>query len=142
MATLYTAEVTATGARNGHVKSSDGLLDLDLTVPREMGGKGGNATNPEQLFAAGYAACFGGATEYLARLQKLETGAITVNAKVGIGPSDVGEGFALTVALDVTVAGLDQAAAEKLVNQAHQTCPYSVATRNNIDVKLTAHGGK
>ncbi len=142
MSVLYTAEVTAVGAREGHVKSSDGLLDLDLAVPKEMGGRGSAATNPEQMFAAGYAACFGGAAEYLAQQQKLKTGAITVKARVGIGPNDAGPGFALTVALDVTIAELDQAAAEKLVAEAHVVCPYSNATRNNIDVKLTAHGGK
>ena len=142
MATLYTADVTATGARTGNVASSDGILNLDLAVPKEMGGNGAAATNPEQLFAAGYAACFGGAAEYLARQQKLETGAITVKAKVGLGPSEVGPGFGLTVALDVTMAALDQAAAEKLAAETHLVCPYSNATRNNIDVQVTAHGGK
>lgn len=143
MSVIYTADVTAVGGRNGHVKSSDDLLDLDLAPPKEMGGDGSRAaTNPEQMFAAGYAACFGGAAEFLARQQKLATGAITVEAQVGIGPNDAGPGFALTVALDVTVADLDQAAAEKLVAEAHVVCPYSNATRNNIDVKLTAHGGR
>lgn len=143
MPVLYTAEVTSVGARNGHVTSSDGLLDLDLAAPKEMGGDGArSATNPEQLFGAGYAACFAGAAEFLAHQQKLRTGPITVIAKVGIGPNDHGPGFALTIALDVTIAELDQAVAEKLVEQAHQICPYSNATRDNIDVQLTAHGGK
>lgn len=143
MSVLYTAEVTSVGARKGHVASSDGLLDLDLAAPKEMGGDGSrSATNPEQLFAAGYAACFAGAAEFLAHQQKLETGPITVNAKVGIGPNDAGRGFALEIALDVTVPNLSQAAAEQLVKEAHEVCPYSNATRNNIDVKLIAHGGK
>lgn len=143
MQVLYTAEVTATGARSGRAKSSDGLLDTQLAVPPQMGGKGG-ATNPEQLFAAGYAACFGGAVEYLASQQKLAIGTVTVKAKVGIGPYDPGqgEGFTVRVDLDVTLPELNQAAAEKLVAAAHRTCPYSNATRGNIEVNLTAHGGK
>jgi Ohr subfamily peroxiredoxin len=143
MKVLYSAEVTATGARSGHAVSSDGLLDVRLAPPRQMGGKGG-ATNPEQLFAAAYAACFGGAVEYLANQQKLATGRVMVRAKVGIGPYDPGqgEGFTLRVDLDVTLPKLDQAAAEKLVAAAHRTCPYSNATRGNIEVILVAHGGK
>ena len=143
MKVLYTADVTAVGARSGHAKSSDGLLDVALALPAQMGGKGG-ATNPEQLFGAGYAACFGGAVEYLAQQQKIKTGTVTVRAKVGIGPYDPGqgEGFTLCVDLDVTLPELDQASAETLVAQAHQTCPYSNATRGNIAVNLTAHGGK
>lgn len=143
MKVLYTAEVTATGARSGHAISSDGLLDVRLALPHAMGGKGG-ATNPEQLFAAAYAACFGGAVEYLAGQQKISTGPVTVKARVGIGPYDPGEGegFTLQVDLDVTLPKLDQAAAEKLVAAAHRTCPYSNATRGNIEVALTAHGGK
>jgi Ohr subfamily peroxiredoxin len=143
MQVLYTAQVTATGGRSGHAKSSDGLLDVRLAVPPQMGGKGG-ATNPEQLFAAGYAACFGGAVEYLANQQKLTTGTVTVKANVGIGPHDPGqgEGFTLRVDLDISLPELDQPAAEKLVAAAHRTCPYSNATRGNIDVTLTTHGGK
>lgn len=143
MQILYTAEVTAVGARAGHVTSSDKILDLPLALPPGLGGAGG-ATNPEQLFGAGYAACFGGAVEYLARQQKLTTGEITVKSRVSIGPYDPGqgEGFTLAVDLDVTLPELDQAAAEKLVAAAHRTCPYSNATRNNIAVNLTAHGGK
>lgn len=142
MKVLYTAEVTAVGARHGHAKSSDGLLDVPLALPPQMGGKG-EATNPEQLFGAGYAACFGGAVEFLAQQQKLNIGTVTVKAKVGIGPFDEGrgEGFTLRVDLDVTVQELNQAAAEKLVAAAHRVCPYSNATRGNIDVNLTAHGG-
>lgn len=143
MNVLYTAEVTAVGARHGHATSSDGLLDVSLALPPQMGGKG-DATNPEQLFGAGYAACFGGAVEYLAQQQKLNTGTITVKSKVGIGPFDEGqgEGFTLRVDLDVTVPELDQPAAEKLVAAAHRVCPYSNATRGNIEVNLTAHGGR
>jgi lipoyl-dependent peroxiredoxin len=142
MKVLYTAEVTAVGARAGHATSSDHLLDVALALPAEMGGKGG-ATNPEQLFGAGYAACFGGAVEYLARQQNLTTGTVTVKSKVGIGPYDEGqgEGFTLQVDLDVTLPALDQAAAEALVAAAHRTCPYSNATRGNITVNLSAHGG-
>ncbi|MGC8550209.1 MAG: organic hydroperoxide resistance protein [Acidobacteriaceae bacterium] len=143
MKVLYTSDVTAVGARHGHVRSSDGLLDLDLALPPGMGGKG-NATNPEQLFAAGYAACFGGAVEFLAAQQKLATGEISVRAQVGVGPYDEGEGegFTLCVTLDVTLPELTQAEAEALVAHAHRTCPYSNATRNNIQVTLSAHGGK
>ena len=143
MQVLYTAEVTAVGARSGHATSSDGLLDVALALPPQMGGKGG-ATNPEQLFAAGYAACFGGAVEYQAHQQKIKTGTITVKAKVGIGPYDPGhgEGFTLRVDLHVTLPDVNQAAAEKLVADAHRTCPYSNATRGNIEVNLTAYGEK
>jgi Ohr subfamily peroxiredoxin len=146
--TLYTAEVTATNGRNGHVRSSDGSIDLDLSAPPALGGSskpGANpgakpGANPEQLFAAGYSACFIGAMQYQAMQQKLRPGDITIDAKVSIGPAEGDNGFTLAVALDVRVAGLDQATAEKLVADAHRTCPYSNATRGNILVKLTAHG--
>ena len=131
----YTASALSTGeGRSGHVRSSDGLLDLDLAPPKEMGGQGG-ATNPEQLFAAGYAACFHSALKGTARREKVTVADSSVTADVGIGPRDEG-GFGLTVALHVEIAGLDQAAADKLVAEAHQVCPYSNATRGNIDVKL------
>ena len=131
----YTASALSTGeGRSGHVRSSDGLLDLDLAPPKEMGGQGG-ATNPEQLFAAGYAACFHSALKGTARREKVTIADSSVAADVGIGPRDEG-GFGLTVALHVEIAGLDQAAADKLVAEAHQVCPYSNATRGNIDVKL------
>jgi Ohr subfamily peroxiredoxin len=144
MKVLYTADVTATGARKGHAVSSDNMLSVNLASPRSLGGPGGEGTNPEQLFAAGYAACFGGAVEYAAQLKKVDPGTVQVNAKVDIGPYDPGqgEGYTLGVALDVTLPGLDQAAAEELVQTAHQLCPYSNATRGNIAVTLTAHGGK
>jgi Ohr subfamily peroxiredoxin len=143
MQVLYTADVTAEGARHGHARSSDGLLDLDLALPPGMGGKG-DKTNPEQLFGAGYAACFGGAVEYQAMLAKKKTGVVKVRAQVSVGPFDEGkgEGFTLRVELEVTSPEQDQVSAEELVAAAHRGCPYSNATRGNIEVKLTAHGGK
>ncbi|MQA35789.1 organic hydroperoxide resistance protein [Modestobacter roseus] len=135
MAAVYTAIATATGeGRNGHTRTSDGSVDLDLKVPTEMGGPGGGA-NPEQLFAAGYAACFHGALKVVARNQKVSFTDSAVTAEVGIGPNDAG-GFALEVALHVELGGVDQAAAEQLVQAAHQVCPYSNATRGNIPVTL------
>ena len=131
----YTASAQSTGeGRRGHIRSSDGLLDLDLAPPKEMGGQGG-ATNPEQLFAAGYAACFHSALKGTARREKVTVADSSVTADVGIGPRDEG-GFGLTVALHVEIAGLDQAAADKLVAEAHQVCPYSNATRGNVDVAI------
>jgi len=137
MSTLYTATATATGGRNGAVRSDDGQLDLELALPVSMGGKGG-ATNPEQLFAAGYAACFGNAVIHATRKEevKVRDNDVEVTATVGIGPNDSG-GFGLTVALDVTLAGVDQITAEKIVTAAHEVCPYSNATRGNVDVKLS-----
>jgi len=135
MAVIYTATAIATGdGRNGHARSSDGLVDVDLATPREMGGAGG-ATNPEQLFAAGYAACFHSAMKLVARQQQLVITDSSVTADVGIGPNGAG-GFGLEVTLHVELDGLDQAAAEALVAAAHQVCPYSNATRGNIPVKL------
>jgi osmotically inducible protein OsmC len=134
MAALYTAEVTSTGGRDGSVKSSDGKLDLKLAMSKELGGPGGE-TNPEQLFAAGYAACFQAALKLVAGKQKIPVNGNTVTARVGIGPNDAG-GFALEVDLLIVIPGLDQAKAEELVNAAHQVCPYSNATRNNIPVRL------
>jgi lipoyl-dependent peroxiredoxin len=143
MKILYTADVTAEGARHGHVRSSDGHLDLDLALPPGMGGRG-DKTNPEQLFGAGYAACFGGAVEYQALMAKKKTGVVKVQAHVSVGPFDEGkgEGFTLHVELDVTIPEQDQASAEELVAAAHRTCPYSNATRGNIDVVVRAKGGK
>lgn len=135
MKVLYTAAAMSTGdARNGHVRSSDGQIDLDLAVPKEMGGAGG-ATNPEQLFAAGYAACFHSALKAVAGQQKVKLADSSVSAEVGIGPNDAG-GFGLQVALHVELTGLDQSAADDLVAAAHQVCPYSNATRGNIEVTL------
>ncbi len=135
MSVLYTAAALSTGdGRNGHVRSSDGLLDLDLAAPPEMGGPGG-ATNPEQMFAAGYAACFHSALKGAARRQKVTLSDSAVAAEVGVGPRDEG-GFGLTIALHVEVGGIEQAVAEELVATAHQMCPYSNATRGNIDVAI------
>jgi osmotically inducible protein OsmC len=139
--TLYTADVVTRGARAGRVESTDGKLNLHLSVPAEMGGAGGSGTNPEQLFAAGYAACFGGAVQYAAGQKKMETGEVSVEAQVGIGPSADKTGFELSVALEITLPKLSQKEAEMLVEEAHRICPYSHATRGNVDVKLTAHGG-
>ncbi len=139
---LYTAEVTATNGRNGHVRSSDGNVDLALSAPPVLGGSGKPGANPEQLFAAGYAACFIGAMQYQAAQQKLHPGDIRIDSKVSLGPGQGIEGFIVAVQMDVHVADLDQAAAEKLVTDAHRTCPYSNATRGNIDVTLTTHGGR
>ncbi|GAA4553047.1 organic hydroperoxide resistance protein [Pseudonocardia xishanensis] len=137
MSTVYTAAAISTGdGRNGHVRSSDGFVDLDLAIPKEMGGAGG-ATNPEELFAAGYAACFHSALKMVAGKQKAPITDSSVSAEVGIGPNDAG-GFALTVALSVELAGVDQATADALVEAAHQVCPYSNATRGNIPVTLEA----
>ncbi|MCR6690619.1 organic hydroperoxide resistance protein [Cellulomonas sp.] len=135
MAAVYTAVATATGeGRNGRTETPDGLIALDLAVPTEMGGPGGGA-NPEQLFAAGYAACFHSALKMVARQQGAAFSDSAVTAEVGIGPNDAG-GFALEVTLRVELGGIDQAAAEALVAGAHQVCPYSNATRGNVPVRL------
>ncbi|MFC3500408.1 organic hydroperoxide resistance protein [Micromonospora krabiensis] len=136
MQVLYTASAQATGdGRDGHVSTSDGTLDLDLAVPKEMGGAGG-AANPEQLFAAGYAACFHSALRVVGRRAKADVTGSVVEAQVGIGPNGTG-GFGLTVTLVVDLPAVERAAAEELVAAAHQVCPYSNATRGNIDVALT-----
>jgi Ohr subfamily peroxiredoxin len=132
---VYTAVATATGGRNGQVKSSDGVLDLEVRVPKEMGGGSGAYTNPEQLFAAGYAACFDSALSLIARTEKIKTGITTVTAQIGIGKDEKG-GFGLVVTLDVNIPGVDESVAQDLVNKAHQVCPYSNATRGNVDVTL------
>ncbi|MDF0544884.1 organic hydroperoxide resistance protein [Sphingobium sp. H39-3-25] len=137
MTTLYSTTVSAVGGRNGTVHSNDNILDLQLAMPGSLGGKGG-ATNPEQLFAAGYAACFGNAVIHVTRGQdkKIRDDDVEVDATVGLSPTDAG-GFALTVALDVTITGVEQATAEEIVAAAHKVCPYSNATRGNIDVALS-----
>ncbi|GAD00244.1 organic hydroperoxide resistance protein [Agarivorans albus] len=137
MTTLYTTSATAFAGRNGQVSTDDKKLDLALSYPKEMGGSG-EATNPEQLFAAGYAACFSNAILHVAREGKVAIKSAPTTATVGIGPNDNG-GFALTVSLAVELE-LEQAAAEELVKVAHQVCPYSNATRGNIDVKLSVNG--
>ncbi|TSD93390.1 organic hydroperoxide resistance protein [Gordonia rubripertincta] len=135
MNTLYTAEALATGAgRNGHVRTTDGFVDTDLAIPREMGGAGG-AANPELLFAAGYAACFHSALQAVAREAKATLGDSSVGAKVGIGPDEQG-GFQLAVTLEVVIPDLPQDQAQALADRAHQVCPYSNATRGNIDVNV------
>ncbi len=135
MTAIYTAVATATGeGRNGHTRSSDGRVDLDLAVPVEMGGSGDGA-NPEQLFAAGYAACFHSALKRMASQAHEKIADSAVTAEVGIGPNGVG-GMGLEVTLHVELSGVDQVSAEKLVSAAHQVCPYSNATRGNIPVTL------
>jgi osmotically inducible protein OsmC len=131
---LYTATASATNGREGRVKSSDGVLDQALALPKGLGGPGGEATNPEQLFAAGYAACFGGAVGLVSRLQKIDTGAGTITANVSIGKA--GAGFGLAVELVGQFANLSKDKAEALMHAAHEVCPYSNATRGNIEVKL------
>ncbi len=132
---LYTAHATSSGGREGTSKSDDGVLDVKLTTPKGLGGNGATGTNPEQLFAAGYSACFLGAMKHVASMQKITLPADTsIAADVGIGP--IPQGFNIQVALHVTVPGMDKVAAKKLVDDAHQVCPYSNATRGNIDVTL------
>ncbi|MEU7924761.1 organic hydroperoxide resistance protein [Micromonospora sp. NPDC049801] len=136
MKVLYTASATATGdGRDGHVETSDGTFAMDLASPKELGGEGG-ATNPEQLFAAGYAACFHSALRIVGRRAKADVTGSVVSAEVGIGPNGSG-GFGLTAQLIVDLPAVARETAEQLVEQAHQVCPYSNATRGNIDVALT-----
>ena len=136
MTPIYTASAVSTGdARNGHVQSTDGLIDADVRIPKEMGGEGG-ATNPEQLFAAGYAACFHSALKLVAGKAKVDMTDSEVVADVSIGNNGEG-GFGLAVQLEVTIPGADATTAQQLAEQAHQVCPYSNATRGNIEVKLT-----
>jgi len=131
---LYTAVATATSGRDGRVKSDDGILDLQVVPPKALGGSGAAGTNPEQLFAAGYAACFGSALGHVARAQKLKTGPVHITAHVSIG--QVGQGFGLAVELVASLPELPREQAEALVQAAHQVCPYSNATRGNIVVDL------
>jgi lipoyl-dependent peroxiredoxin len=134
---VYTASATATGdGRNGHVRSIDGVLDFDLAIPKEMGGPGGALPNPEELFAAGYAACFHSALKRVASLQKITLTDTAITVDVGIGPNGSG-GFGLTVAIEVEAPSVDQATAQQLIEAAHQVCPYSNATRGNVDVTLS-----
>ena len=134
---LYSTKVTATGGRHGHIRSEDGLLDLKLALPRQLGGKG-DATNPEQLFAGGYAACFENALLRVSREAGLRFADedIEVTAEVGISRNDSGN-FVLSAALVITIAGVDQKKAEDLVESAHKICPYSNAIRGNVEVKTT-----
>ena len=131
---LYTAEATSTGdGRSGHVTSSDRRIDFDLAPPPEMGGDG-NGTNPEELFAAGYSACFHSALRIVARRAKVDPGESTVSAEVGIGPE--GDAFGLVVTLIISIPGLEREQVRELAEAAHQVCPYSRATRGNISVEL------
>lgn len=133
---LYTARATTTGGRTGASRSDDGKLAIELSTPRELGGAGGAGTNPEQLFAAGYSACFIGAMGAVAAAQKFKLPPdVSITAEVGIGP--IPQGYGIQVAMAISLPGMERAAAEALVAAAHQVCPYSNATRGNIDVTLT-----
>lgn len=133
----YRTSATATGGRDGVARVDDGSFEVKLSTPKELGGAGGDGQNPEKLFAAGYSACFLGAMKAVAPSLKLKVPAeTTVQATVGIGPRSEG-GFGITADLKISLPGLDKADAEKLVETAHQVCPYSNATRNNVDVGLT-----
>jgi lipoyl-dependent peroxiredoxin len=136
---LYTTTATATGGRNGHTRNADGVVSVDLSIPKSMGGAGkAGATTPEDLFACGYAACFGSACDFAAKsILRLQPTSLRIDCEVGIGALTAG-GFGLTVALTAHIAGLEQADAERLVAKAHEICPYSNATRNNIPVTVTA----
>jgi Ohr subfamily peroxiredoxin len=134
---LYRTEATATGGREGNASTADGVLNVQLSTPRELGGAGGPGTNPEQLFAAGYSACFLGALKFVAAKEKVTLPATAqVSASVGIGP--IPTGFGIEVDLHVSVPGLPAEQVRALVDKAHIVCPYSNATRNNIDVRLSA----
>lgn len=133
--TLYTAVATATGGREGTARSSDSVIDLKLTTPKEMGGTGAVGTNPEQLFAVGYSACFIGALKVVAAREKIKLPQdVSIEGHVGIGP--VGQAFGIEATLNISIPGVERAVAEDLVAKAHQVCPYSNATRGNIDVTL------
>lgn len=137
MKAVYTASATSVGGRRGHVKSSDGIIDLDLKIPTAMGGDGGSYSNPEQLFAAGFAACFNGAFELAARLRKLDATGSAVTANVSIGKDDAGLNR-LAVELIVKAPGIDKKTALELANEANdRICPYSAAVRGNVEVKLS-----
>jgi Ohr subfamily peroxiredoxin len=133
---VYTAHAKATGGRDGRAASSDGALDVKLATPRELGGAGGPGTNPEQLFAAGYSACFIGAIKFVAGRDKIALPSdVSIESSVGIGP--IPNGFGIEVAMKVSLPGMPKAEAEALVQKAHIVCPYSNATRGNIDVRLS-----
>ena len=136
---LYTAEAVVQGGRQGHGRTSDGRLEVDLSVPEEMSGDGGPGTNPEQLFAVGYAACFQSALLGVARGHHLDASESQITSRVGIGPTGHG-GFGLVVSLDLHAPNLTATQAADLMARAHERCPYSVATRGNIEVTLTVDG--
>ena len=135
MKTLYTTAVTATGGRNGKVVSENGILDLEIKMPKGLGGANDDFVNPEMLFAAGYAACFDSALNMIIKMGKVEAGETSVKAEVSIGQLD-NKGFGLAVILSVNIPNVDLETAQNLVNKAHEICPYSNATRGNIDVEL------
>lgn len=140
MKTIYATEATVRGGgRNGQARTSDGRLEVELDIPQELGGEGGNGTNPEQLFAAGYAACFASAVAKVSRRMKRDASDATVTSRVGIG-SDGSSGYSLWVQIQVNLPSLNQDEAESLVAEAHETCPYSKATRDNIPVHLVVEG--
>ncbi len=140
MTILYTAKATSTGGRDGRSVSDDNKLDVQLSTPKELGGAGGEGTNPEQLFAAGYSACFIGALKLVASQAKVKfPSEPSITATVGIGPNPNGAGFAIDVDLDVTVEGMDKETLLPLVEKAHEVCPYSNATRGNIRVGLNVN---
>ena len=136
MKTMYTAVATATGGRNGHVKSDNGVLDLQVRMPKALGGRDDDNTNPEQLFAAGYADCFDSALNLILKQARIKTGETSVTAKVSLGQTENG-GFGLAVEMAVNIPNISQEEAQDFVEKAHQVCPYSNATRGNIEVKLT-----
>ncbi len=132
---LYVGQAKTTGGREGHTTGFTEALNVKLTTPKELGGAGGQGTNPEELFAAGYSACFMGAMKFVAMQDKISLPQdLSIRGRVGIGP--IPTGFGIEVDLDISVPGMDKAAAQKLVDRAHQVCPYSNATRGNIDVRL------
>ena len=135
MKNLYKTKVTTKGGRNGRTTSEDGVLDMELKMPKGLGGPGGDYSNPEQLFAAGYSACYGSALEQIAKKHKVDLGEYSVTAVVKLGKTD-SENLQLSVTLDSYIPGVDVETGEKLVNEAHEVCPYSRATRDNIDVTL------
>jgi osmotically inducible protein OsmC len=138
MSILYKAHAQASGGRTGTAHSDDGRLDVTLSTPKELGGDGGKGTNPEQLFAAGYSACFLGAMKFVAGQEKVKLpDDLSVAAEVGIGPREDGGGFGIEVALTITAPGMDKTDAQAIVDKAHVVCPYSHATRGNIPVTLT-----
>lgn len=138
MKVLYKTQATATGGRTGSAATSDGAFKVTLVTPKELGGPGGEGNNPEQLFASGYSACFLGALKFVASQQKVKIADdSTVTADVGIGARDDGGGFGLDVALSISLPGVERSVAEDLVARAHVVCPYSHATRNGLDVRLT-----
>lgn len=136
MAALFTTSVLATGGRSGRVVSEDNIIDFQLVSPKELGGPGGEGTNPEQLFAAGYAACFDGALNLVIRKERADVSSTSVKADVHFLKDEADNGYKIGVTLNVSVQGVDEEKAKELVEKAHQVCPYSKATRGNIDVEL------